>query len=92
MEEHFAIQKLQCVTGERALSHPKVAMSNMNADMRCSAEHAKQNKSSALALAFDMRHVLELNHPSNEVLPDVSHSVATAEQPDPSITDIPLLR
>ena len=63
-------------------------MSNKNGDVRCSAEHAEQKKSSTLALPSNMKHVLELNYPSAEAHPDISHSVATAEQPDPCITDI----
>ena len=60
-------------------------MSNKNGDVRCSAEHAEQKKSSTLALPSNMKHVLELNYPSAEAHPDISHS----EQPVPSIIYFP---
>ena len=46
----------------RTVSHPKVAMSNMNADVHCFAEYAEQNKSSTLVLPPNVRHALKLNY------------------------------
>ena len=63
-------------------------MISTNADVYCSAEHAEQSKSSTLALPSNTRHVLELNYTLDEANPDMSHCGATAEQPDPPITDI----
>ena len=67
---------------KRTVSHPKVAMSNMNAHVCCSVEHTEQNESSTLALPSNMKRALELKYPSNEAHPDISHS-------DPSIINIP---